>query len=486
MKKKTKKPADSLQSPLAKKYALEEIKGGEDFWKGLAKAFDKKLAPPVLTLPVCPEVPGQANQKELNKLGYRPFCRVNDLSLAVQVGEEGITCVVRDGSEVINHSIRMSAMGLYSEESDRTCILARLYLASVTDDGEIDDMEARALGATARLLNLSRSEQDGARKLAYGILLREALQDGHLSLSEKRGLSIAKDVFKVTDEEGAAIFSVLFGDRLREAGIMGLLAKDTPTRFRRLAKAAKLPASVSKPVLSSIADSLRDQDLADGQLPEPVKSTLKLKRSEHCRFRSRVTVSKPLGSASAAGLKIGSEAVQADHTTRIPIPPSGLSPVGKGELFVTDERLILRMGKKSVTTRLERVTGLALTTAGVLVLSSVAGGDRIYQMEDSGFFLSLVVALHDRQLPASRLGPDRAEKLLEMGAMGEQILEAMQHRTILHSQFPDLKNQIKIADQMIKTCRSAFTDILLESYLEGSGKKPRKSATKKARKGKKK
>ena len=149
------------------------------------------------------------------------------------------------------------------------------------DDGEIDDMEARALGATASLLNLSREERE-ARKLAYGILLREALQDGHLSLSEKRSLSIAKDVFKVSEEEGAAIFSVLFGDRLREAGTLGLLASDTPTRFRRLAKAAKLPAAVSKPVLSSIADSLRDQALADGQLPDPVKSTLKLKRGEHC------------------------------------------------------------------------------------------------------------------------------------------------------------------------------------------------------------
>ncbi len=302
-------------------------------------------------------------------------------------------------------------------------------------------------------------------------------------------------MFKVTDEEGAAIFSVLFGDRLREAGIMGLLAKDTHTRFRRLAKAAKLPASVSKPVLSSIADSLRDQDLADGQLPDPVKSTLKLKRGEHCRLQTRVTVSKPVGSASAAGLKIGSEAVQADHTTRIPIPPSGLSPVGKGDLFVTDERLILRMGKKSVTTRLERVTGLALTTAGVLVCSSVAGGDRVYEMEDSGFFLSLVIALHDRQLPASRLGLDRAEKLLEMGAMGEQILEALNDRKrLLHySKFcndfgsmDSIFSQIKIAEQMIKTCRSAFTDILLESFLEGSGKKPKKSATKKARKGKKK
>ncbi len=486
MKKKTKKPADSLQSPLAKKYALEEIKGGNDFWKGLVKAYDKKLSPPVLSLPVAPEVPWQANQKELNKLGYRPFCRVNDLSLAVQVGEEGISCVLRDGSEIINHSVHMSGLGLYAEESDRTCLLARLYLASVTDDGEIDDMEARALGATASLLNLSREEQGEARKLAYGILLREALQDGHLSLSEKRSLSIAKDVFKVSEEEGAAIFSVLFGDRLHEAGTLGLLASDTPTRFRRLAKAAKLPAAVSKPVLSSIADSLRDQDLADGQLPEPVKSTLKLKRGEHCRLQTRVTVSKPVGSASGAGLKIGSEAAQTDPTSRIPIPPSGLSPVGKGELFVTDERLILRMGKKSLTTRLERVTGLALTTAGVLVRSSVAGGNRIYQMEDSGFFLSLVIVLHDRQLPASRLGPDRAKKLLEMGAMGEQILEAMQHRTILHSQFPDLKNQIKIADHMIKTCRSAFTDILLESYLEGSGNKPQKSATKKAGKGQKK
>ena len=486
MKKKTKKQPDSLQSPLAKKYALEEIKGGSDFWKGLAKAFDKKSPPPQLSLPVAPEVPGQANQKELNKLGYRPFCRVNDLSLAVQVGEGGISCVLRDGSEVVNHSVHMSGLGLYAEESDRTCLLARLYLASVTDDGEIDDMEARALGATARLLNLSRNEQCEARKLAYGILLREALQDGHLSLSEKRSLSIAKDVFKVSEEEGAAIFSVLFGDRLREAGTLGLLASDTPTRFRRLAKAAKLPTAVSKPVLSSIADSLRDQALADGQLPDPVQSTLKLKRGEHCRLRTKVTVSKPLGLARTSCLKIGKEAVQADHTTRIPIPPSGLSAVGRGDLFVTDERLILRSGKKSVTTRLERVTGLALTTAGVLVRSSVAGGDRIYQMEDPGCFLSLVTALHDRQVPASRLGPDRAEKLLEMGAIGEQILEAMQHRAILLTQFPDLKDQIKIADQMIKTCRSVFTDILLESFMEGSGNKPRKSATKKLRKGKKK
>ena len=102
MKKKTKKQPDSLQSPLAKKYALEEIKGGSDFWKGLSKAYDKKSPPPQLSLPVAPEVPGQANQKELNKLGYRPFCRVNDLSLAVQVGEEGISCVLRDGSEIIN------------------------------------------------------------------------------------------------------------------------------------------------------------------------------------------------------------------------------------------------------------------------------------------------------------------------------------------------------------------------------------------------
>ena len=70
MKKKTKKQPDSLQSPLAKKYALEEIKGGSDFWKGLAKAYDKKSPPPQLSLPVAPEVPGQANQKELNKLGY--------------------------------------------------------------------------------------------------------------------------------------------------------------------------------------------------------------------------------------------------------------------------------------------------------------------------------------------------------------------------------------------------------------------------------
>lgn len=62
----------------------------------------------------------------------------------------------------------------------------------------------------------------------------------------------------------------------------------------------------------------------------------------------------------------------------------------------------------------------------------------------------------------------------------------MQHRATLTSQFPDLKKQIKIADQMIKTCRSVFTDILLESYLEGTGKKPRKSATQKGRKEKKK
>ena len=187
--------------------------------------------------------------------------------------------------------------------------------------------------------------------------------------------------------------------------------------------------------------------------------------------------------------------MQADHTTRIPIPPSGVSPVGRGDLFVTDERLILRSGKKSVTTRLERVTGLALTTAGVLVRSSVAGGDRIYQMEDPGCFLSLVTALHDRQVPASRLGPDRAEKLLEMGAMGEQILKALNDRKrLLHfSEFcndfgsmDSIFSQIKIADQMIKTCRSVFTDILLESYMEGSGNKTRKSATKKLRKGKKK
>ena len=227
----------------------------------------------------------------------------------------------------------------------------RLYLASVTDDGEIDDMEARALGATAVCSTFPVRSRVRHASLPMAYCSVRPCRMGIYPFRKNARSPLPKMCLKYQKRKGRPSSPFCLG--IARANTLGLLASDTPTRFRRLANAAKLPAAVSKPVLSSIADSLRDQALADGQFPDPVKSTLKLKRGEHCRLRTKVTVSKPLGSFSTVCLKIGNEAVQADHTTRIPIPPSGVSPVGRGDLFVTDERLILRSGKKSVTTRLE-------------------------------------------------------------------------------------------------------------------------------------
>lgn len=489
-----KKTKEVLLTPFARKHALEQSVGGDGFWKSLAKAYQRKEDSPAVELPVPPQLPARLNRDDLRKLGYRPFCRVNELTLSVALPTDGkgkgIGCVLRDGTALINQSVRSGSLGLFGEDSHRTSLLARLYLAAVTDDGEIDDQEARALGAVARLLNLNRDEQANARKIAYGILLRQALLDGHLSLSEKRSLSIAKDVFKVTEEEGAAIFSVLFGDRMREAGVLGLLAKDCATRFRRLAKSAKLPASQSKPILASIADSLCDQELAEGVLPEPVRSPLKLKRGEHCRYRSKVTVSTVAAEISSTILRIGGLALETDGFCSLELSKNCLVRVGKGELFLTDDRLVFRTGKKSVTTRLERVTGLKRTTAGILVRCSGTGDGRVYQVEDPDLFHALVVALHDRRVPESRLGPDRAVKLRDLGPVGEQILDACRYRDSLQPMLAQnsawgeeavssILKQIESTDKLIENCRSVYTDTLLASYFDSLASKSSSKGKKK-------
>ena len=367
-----------LLGPLAERYA-HPPEPAVGLWSRIKRGFAEFARRPVVSFP---PVESGSTLAELARTGFQPFCRVNDVVLAVRGDDHRAEVVVvhDDRAGVLREQIDLDGEAVGAGAT----VLGLMYVAALGDDSALDDEEQLALITLARYLNLAAPQQLMAKRLALKGLLARDISEG-LGWDERMEAALA--ALELGDRDRLLVARSMFISELHRALEEPGLDPSARARFERLARELGVPRDEVADEFALLDDALFALALSRGELPIEDAPPAQLKRGEICRVAVPVSVlqqkTRTTTRRAYAGtrVKLGGVPIYLGGSTPVRTSREVMESVGSGTLLVTDQRVLLVGAKLNYSIPLERILTLELFSNAVQINNEGARTGRFYKVE---------------------------------------------------------------------------------------------------------